>query len=342
MAVPQELRQAIDAVRAGRQQDARDLLLKVVERDPENESAWVWLSGLVDSVEDKIVACENALAINPGNEQVRTYLLKLQKEQDETRKLSSSTESQELLLQAKECAKNGNMVRALQIARQAVQKREEFEDAWLLIAELSTDVHQRIAALEKAHSLNPSNQGTRSLLHISRQLRDDPLGLAAHYEQVGKFDEALQVYNDAATRTKDSREFDRIYRQILRVEGLQKEKIQYVAPRTSIARLTFGWPLLYFFLVMVHVGLKPLTYPAFHLWLGLPMVAVGSFLLSLSEVRSKHAIWEKLFLEEGDGSNFARLVTAAAGWMLVIFPHLLLLIDAINRLRILKIPPEPF
>jgi|GEM_PF-874578 len=342
MAVPQELRQAIDAVRAGRKSEARDLLLKVVDEDPKNEAAWVWLSGLVDSVEDKIIACENALTINPGNDKVRTYLIKLQSQQEETHHRNSSAEAQELLLKARECARNGNMVRALQLARQATQKYDEYEDAWLLIADLSTDVHQRILALEKAQRVNPSNQQTLLLLKLSRQLRDDPLGLAAHYEQVGKFDEALNVYKEAAARTKESREFDRIYGQILRIEGLQKEKIQYVNPRTSIARLTVGWPLLYFFLILVHVGLKPFTYPALHLWLGLPLVAIGSFLLSLSEVRSKHVIWEKLFLEQGDGSSFARLVTAAAGWMLVIFPYLLLLIDAFNRLRILKIPPEPF
>jgi hypothetical protein len=49
-----------------------------------------------------------------------------------------------------------------------------------------------------------------------------------------------------------------------------------------------------------------------------------------------------LFAETGDGSSFARLVTATAGWMFVIFPHLLLLIDSLNRLLNFRIPPEPF
>jgi tetratricopeptide (TPR) repeat protein len=251
-------------------------------------------------------------------------------------------EAVELFNKAKTCAEAGDSLRALRLAQQAIQKYDGYEDAWLLIGSLSPYVEERISALEKARSLNPTNQQTVALLKEARQLRDDPLGAAAHYEQVGNFDQALKVYNELATRTKDSREFDRIYRQIVRIEGLQKENIHYVAPQSSILRLTFGWPLLYLFLVLVQVGLNPFAHPAFLLWLGLPLVVVGSFLLSISEVRSKHVFWQTVFSEEGEGSNFARLVTAIAGWLLVIFPHLFLLIDSINRLRIFRIPPGPF
>ena len=183
---------------------------------------------------------------------------------------------------------------------------------------------------------------TALILEDARHLRDDPLNAAGRFEQLGKFDDALKVYNELAAKAKDSREFDRFYKHIVRLEGLQNEKIRYISPASSIARLTFGWPLLYLFLILVQVGLNPFTHPALYLWLGLPLVAAGSFLLSLAEIRSRHMIWQKLFSEQGDGSNFARLITAAAGWLLVTFPHLLLLLDSINRLRDFRIPPEPF
>ncbi len=342
MSLSAELQRALEAARAGRRLEARELLLKVVEENPKNEIAWIWLSGLVDSLEDQIIACENALTINPANEKVRAYLLMLQKKQEEALKRRELNEARELLQKAKSCADGGDSVSALRLAQQATQKQADFEDAWLLIADLESHVDQRVAALEKAIAVNPSNTNTRLLLEQARQLRDDPLSLAAHYEQIGKFDEALKVYNEAAARTKDSREFDRIYKHIIRIEELQDEKIQFVAPRSSILRLSFGWPLLYLFLVLVQVGLNPFTHHALLLWLCLPLVFVGSFLLSLSEIRSKHVLWQKLFSEEGDGSSFARLVTATAGWMLVIFPHLLLFIDSISRLRNFRIPPEPF
>lgn len=342
MSSAEDLRQAIDAARAGRNREARDLLLKVVQDDPQNEAAWIWLSGLVDTLEDQIIACENALTINPGNEKVRAYLMQLQKKQEEAFRQNQLREAHELLRQANACAETGDVVGALRLAQQSTQRHYDNEDAWLLIANLTTNVHERVAAFEKAHSVDPSNSKTMLSLQQARQLRDDPLGVAAHYEQIGNFDEALNVYNQQAARTNDTREFDQIYRNILRIEAWKKEKIEFVSPRTSILRLAFGWPLLYFLLVLVQVGLNPIKYPAFHLWLGLPVVAVGSFLLSLSEIRSRHMLWKKIFSEEGDGSRFARLVTAVAGWMFVIYPHLLLLIDSLNRLRNFRIPPEPF
>lgn len=55
----------------GDKETARDLLLKVVEADERNEEAWLWLSGAVDDLEDRQVALENVLEINPDNEYAR-------------------------------------------------------------------------------------------------------------------------------------------------------------------------------------------------------------------------------------------------------------------------------
>ena len=251
-------------------------------------------------------------------------------------------EAIELLNKARACAEKRDTLSALRLAQQATQKDDCLEEAWLLIATLSSSVNQRIDALERARAINPSNTQTIPLLERVRQLRDDPLGAASHSEQMGNFEEALKIYNELVGMAKDSNEFDRLYKHIIRIEGLRRENIRYVAPQSSITRLTFGWPLLYLFLVLMQVGLNPFVHPAFLLWLGLPLVLIGSFLLSISEVRSKHVFWQTVFSEEGEGSSFARLVTAVAGWLLVIFPHLFLLLDSINRLRVFRIPPEPF
>src|SRR5512140_3489865 len=74
------LQTAVQAARAGRKVEARDLLIELVEVDPRNEIAWMWLSGLVDSLEDRIIACENVLTINPANEKVRVRLVELQRQ----------------------------------------------------------------------------------------------------------------------------------------------------------------------------------------------------------------------------------------------------------------------
>jgi tetratricopeptide (TPR) repeat protein len=62
------LQQGIALAKAGRRDEARNTFLQVVELDERNESAWLWLSGVVDSDDDRAIALENVLAINPDNE----------------------------------------------------------------------------------------------------------------------------------------------------------------------------------------------------------------------------------------------------------------------------------
>ena len=62
------LQQGIALAKAGRRDEARTVLMQVVEQDERNESAWLWLSGVVDSDDDKAVALENVLTLNPNNE----------------------------------------------------------------------------------------------------------------------------------------------------------------------------------------------------------------------------------------------------------------------------------
>jgi tetratricopeptide (TPR) repeat protein len=335
------LQRAIQAARAGRREEARDLLIDLVETDPQCEMAWIWLSGLVDSLEDKIIACENVLTINPYNEKVRLYLIQLQKQQEASLIEKNIANADSLLRKARAHANQNEIDLALGLAWQALEKRENYAEAWFLIGKISPNVDQQIAALEKACQLNPANTEAASALKQARYLRSNPISVATRLEQMGKFDEALKAYHELASKTKNSKEFDYIYKQILRIESLQDEKIRYVAPTSAITRLTFGWPALYLSLVLIQAGLNPFRHFAIYLWLGLPLVILGSFLLSLAEVRSNHVVWQKVFDEHGDGSHFARLITAATGWFLVIIPHVLLILDSLNRLQNFKIPPMP-
>ncbi|PDW01892.1 hypothetical protein [Candidatus Viridilinea mediisalina] len=56
------------ALQQGQTERARELLLRLVEMDENNEDAWLWLSGAVDDVEDQRTALENVLALNPQNQ----------------------------------------------------------------------------------------------------------------------------------------------------------------------------------------------------------------------------------------------------------------------------------
>jgi tetratricopeptide (TPR) repeat protein len=263
----------VDAAHEGRQRDALDLFLQVVELDPRNELAWMWLTGYLDDVDDKIVACQNVLTLNPANEKVRIYL--------------------DLLLRQKEMPGHD----------------KELDPQSAMYVQIPT--HAPVS------------------LSLAEQLEDE-----------GQFEEAIKTYEQLAAKTKDSATFDHIYKQIDRLEGLQKEKIQYVAPAANLLRLSFTWTLVYLSFMLVQVGLRPFSNLSV-LWLGLPFVALGSFLLALSEIRIKHFIWQAVFLEEGNGSGFARVVLAAIGWVFIILPFGFMVLNSLLRLKNFQIPPEP-
>jgi tetratricopeptide (TPR) repeat protein len=61
------LKQGIAAARAGRTDEARQKLMRVIELDEQNEQAWLWLSGVVESNADRRLCLENVLTLNPAN-----------------------------------------------------------------------------------------------------------------------------------------------------------------------------------------------------------------------------------------------------------------------------------
>jgi len=271
------LRQGVDAAHAGRRREACEFFMRVVEIDPQNETAWIWLTGVVDDLDDKIIACENVLTINPANEKVRVYL--------------------KSLLHQKELLEH--------------DKQDEKQSVGPIRESVSDTTVKPIS------------------LALAEQLEDD-----------GKFEEALQAYELLAAKAKDSATFDHFYKQIGRLEGLKTEKMQHVPPSKTLLRMSFAWTLVYVSFLFIQVGLHPLAHLSL-LWLGLPFVAMGSFLLALSEIRIKHIIWQVVFLEDGTGSSFARIVLAVLGWVFIILPFGFMLLNSLLRLKNFQIPPEP-
>jgi hypothetical protein len=73
------LQQGIAAARSGRSIEARQVLRQVVNGDPTNEMAWLWLSGLVESDDQKRNCFEQVLRANPDNVYARAGLARLQR-----------------------------------------------------------------------------------------------------------------------------------------------------------------------------------------------------------------------------------------------------------------------
>jgi hypothetical protein len=72
------LQQGIEALKAGRKAEARGLLKQVVQQDQHNETAWLWLSGAVDTDEQRRYCLEKVLEINPGNGMAQRGLERLE------------------------------------------------------------------------------------------------------------------------------------------------------------------------------------------------------------------------------------------------------------------------
>lgn len=67
----QRLEAGIDAAKVGRKREAEQLLRQVVERDPDNEYAWLWLSSVVSGIERQRECLHQVLEINPNNSYAR-------------------------------------------------------------------------------------------------------------------------------------------------------------------------------------------------------------------------------------------------------------------------------
>jgi tetratricopeptide (TPR) repeat protein len=79
------IREGVAAYKAGRRDEAIKLLGKATELDERNEEAWMWLSAVVDTLENQLICLENVIAINPNNtraaqglESIRRQLAKKQ------------------------------------------------------------------------------------------------------------------------------------------------------------------------------------------------------------------------------------------------------------------------
>jgi len=336
------LRQAIQAARSGRELTARDLFRDVVRADPENEVAWMWLSGLLEPLDDRLAACERVLSINPGNREIRAYRDKLLKEYEVIRR-QEITSLDDQVQRVRWLLESSKRDEALLLLQNILREANGHKGAWTLFADLSVSISDKVRAYEAIVHNDPSDQSAQEALKRYRYYQRYPLELAAHYEENGELDKALDLYQVLATEAGDSSEFERIYKNIVRLEDAKLENVRHVRPEFTILRLSIGLPLLYLLEVLIQEGLNPFKHPAPHLWLGFPMVILGSFLLTVAGLRVRHTIWRRWFgAHNGVGSNVMRTIVALTGWILVAAPHLLLVWDSYIRLQSFQTPTIPW
>lgn len=102
----EQLRMAIQAIRSGKKELGRSLLLQILKQNPENEKAWLWLSSVTEG-EHQQYCLERVLTINPQNEAARQQLEKL-KQNDVAPQESSLVEK----IETKQCPYCAETIRA--------------------------------------------------------------------------------------------------------------------------------------------------------------------------------------------------------------------------------------
>jgi tetratricopeptide (TPR) repeat protein len=244
------------------------------------------------------------------------------------------------VLRARKYIEAGRHGEALLLVQNLLREDSDHKEAWLLFAELSTNIDDKVRAYESVVQIDPVDKTAREKLNRFRYFQRNPIELANYYEEEGDLDKALELYRVLAAEAGDTPGFERIYKHIVRLEDAKIDNIRYVKPSHTILRLSIGLPLLYILEVLVQEGLNPIKNPAPDLWIGIPLVILGSFLVTVAGLRSRHSIWKRWFGDQNEkGSNAARVLVASAGWILVLTPHLMLVLNSYLRMRFFQ-PPE--
>lgn len=73
----ERLRAGIEAVKRGDKANAQRLLRQVIDSDPKNEVAWMWLASALDNLQERKQALDQVLKINPRNDRAKDALGKI-------------------------------------------------------------------------------------------------------------------------------------------------------------------------------------------------------------------------------------------------------------------------
>ena len=72
-----DLQNAISLIKSGHKEEAKSILIQILEEDNQNEKAWIWMSAVVDTDEMRLECLEEVLRINPGNQVAQKGAAKL-------------------------------------------------------------------------------------------------------------------------------------------------------------------------------------------------------------------------------------------------------------------------
>lgn len=152
------LRAGIDAAKNGKRDEAKALLFRVTDLEPESEMAWLWLASVSEYPEELLTFLQKVLSINPGNEQALEW-------EGSTKALLARNLVQYGITAVQENKKES----AKRCFNRALETDENNEMAWLWLASIADDADEKVVSLKKVLTINPENEVANTLLKLLRR-----------------------------------------------------------------------------------------------------------------------------------------------------------------------------
>lgn len=151
------LRAGVKAAQEGRRSEAKALLLRVTEVEPENENAWLWLASISEYPEELLVFLNNVLRVNAENARAIEW-----------KKATKSLLAKTLVQRGVDASKEQRNHFARQCFEQAVEHDSENEMAWLWLASITDSEADKVPMFERVLEINPENPTALDALRSHR------------------------------------------------------------------------------------------------------------------------------------------------------------------------------
>ena len=151
----------------GRFAPAQDLLQQVLARDPDNITAWLWMSGVVSNPLKREACLRRVLTLAPGHEAARRGLI-----------IARRDAAAYIMPQAIAAVQAGDRARARKLLTDVVVRDETNVDAWLWLSRVVDTPEDQEICFQNILMLDSENQEARAGLDVL-----EGAGLAAERDQ---------------------------------------------------------------------------------------------------------------------------------------------------------------
>lgn len=157
------VQRAVAAHDAGSHEVSEQCLAQALICDADCESAWEFKASIADNQDERMEYLERVLSINPDNVDAAKALAVVQRAKIEA-----------VFAEAKSMVVEGENRKAVKLINQYLDIVSDNADAWVLKAHLTSDVEQKMEALQKALESDPNHAAARSSYDFLSTLNDPP------------------------------------------------------------------------------------------------------------------------------------------------------------------------